>query len=175
MRLEPRHQAADRRAQPEIRHPVDGTAGERVVGTVAADAHGINAKGRLQIVVETEVRRREADRPPAPVAGGDAAVDLPKAAEQCRGLARLPRLQQLADMGRGVDSSVRVADRLENGDAKAVPGALRSQQIWCPAAAIAKRAIPPDDEVAGTDRPDDDLRDEVLCTLGGKAEVEMLD
>src|SRR5262249_62316873 len=91
--LEPRHEPADRRAQTEIRDPVDGTAGERVVGTVAADAHGIHAKGRLQIVVKTEVRRREADRPPAPVAGGDAAVDLPESTEQRGGPARLPCLQ----------------------------------------------------------------------------------
>ena len=90
MRLEPGHQTAYGWAQTEIGDTVHGMAGERIIGTVAADAYGIDAEGRVQIVVETEIRRRKADRPPAPVAGGDAAVDLPEPAEQGRRLPRLP-------------------------------------------------------------------------------------
>src|SRR5271167_2956327 len=137
VRLEPRYQAADRRAQTEIGDAVDGMATERVVGTVAADAHGVNAEGRLEVVVETEIGCRKADRPPAPVAGGDAAVDLPEPAEECRRLARLSGLQQLADMGRGIDCCIPAADRIEHRDAEAVLCTSHAQHIGGPAAAIA--------------------------------------
>src|SRR5208282_4998548 len=136
---------------------------------------GVNAEGRLQIVVETEIGRRKADRPPAPVAGGDAAVDLPKPAEEYRSLARLSGLQQLTDMGRGIDRRVPAADRIEHRDAEAVLCTSRAQHIGGPAAAIAEGTVPADDDMARADRPDDDLGDEVLRTLGGKAEIEMLD
>src|SRR5947208_6057542 len=95
MRLEARRRAADGRAQPEIGNAINGAAGKRVVGTIAADPHRVYAEGRVQIVVETEVGGRKADRPPAPVAGGDAPVDLPEAPEERGRLARLAGFQQL--------------------------------------------------------------------------------
>jgi hypothetical protein len=116
-------ESPDGRPQPEIGNAVEGAAGKRIVGTIAADPHRVYAKSRVQIVVETEIGGRKADRPPAPVAGGDAPVDLPEAAEECGRLARLARFQQLADMGRGIDRRIGTADRLEDCDAEAVRGA----------------------------------------------------
>src|SRR5262244_3374902 len=88
MRLEPRHEAADRRAQPQVRHPVDGSTAERIAGTVATDPHGVDTEGRLQIVVEAEIGGRNTDRPAAPVTDRDTAVDLPEPAEKRGRLAR---------------------------------------------------------------------------------------
>src|SRR5207244_916052 len=101
MRLEAWRRAADGRAQSEIGDAIDGAAGERVGGTIAADPHRVYAEGRVQMVVETEIGGRKADRPPTPVAAGDAPLDLPKPSEERRRLARLARPQQLANMGRG--------------------------------------------------------------------------
>src|ERR1700730_5285052 len=101
VRLEPRHEAADRRAQTDIGDAVDRAAGERVVGAVAGNPHGIDAESRMQIVVEAEIRGRKAYSPPTSVAGGDPSVDLPEPAEERRRLPRLADFQQLADMGRG--------------------------------------------------------------------------
>src|SRR6202040_162743 len=49
--LEPRHEAADRRAQTDVGDAVDCAAGERVVRTVAGDPHGIDPEGGVQVVV----------------------------------------------------------------------------------------------------------------------------
>src|SRR5260370_7894358 len=119
VRLEPRHEAADRRAQTDIGDAVDRAAGERVVGAVAGNPHGIDAESRMQIVVEPEIRSRKADRPPASVAGGDPSVDLPEPAEERRGLPRLAGFQQLADLGRGIDGRILAANRLDDGDVEA--------------------------------------------------------
>ncbi len=78
-------------------------------------------------------------------------------------------------MGRGINRRVGTAHRLEHRDAEAALSTSRTQQIGGPAAAIAKGAVPADDEVPGADCPDDNLCDEILGTLGGKAEIEMLD
>src|SRR3984893_7068545 len=78
-------------------------------------------------------------------------------------------------MGRGIDHRISAADRLENGDAEAVLGAGGAQQLGGPAPAVAKGAVPADDDMAGADRSDDDFGDEILGPLGGEAEIEMLD
>ncbi len=88
VRLETRHQASDGRAKTDIGDPVDGATGERIVGTVAGNPYGIDPEGRVQIVVEPEVGGRKADRPAAPVAGRDTAVDFPVSAEKRRRLTR---------------------------------------------------------------------------------------
>src|SRR5207244_49920 len=161
MHLEAWRRTADRRPQPEIGHSGQGAAGERVVGTIAADPHRVYAKRRMQIVVEPEIGGRKADCPPAPVAGGDAPVDLPEAAEECGRLTRLARFQQFADLGRGIDRRIGAADRLEYREAEAVLGAGDAQQLGGPAPAVAKGAVPADDDVAGPDRADDDFGDEI--------------
>src|SRR5262249_109262 len=137
VRFQARHQTTHRRAQPEIGDAVDRAAGERVVGAVATDAHGIDAEGRVQIIVETEVCRRKPNRAPAPVANSYAPVDFPEAAKQGRRITRLSGLQQLADTGRGIDSRVIPANRFEHGDAKAVLLAGGAQHIRGPAPAVA--------------------------------------
>src|ERR1700730_1912970 len=116
VRLEPRHEAADRRAQTDIGDAVDRAAGERVVGAVAGNPHGIDAESRMQIVVEAEIRGRKAYSPPTPVAGGAPSVDLPEPAEERRRLPRLAGFQQLADLGRGIDGRILTAHRLAHRD-----------------------------------------------------------
>src|SRR6516165_4779866 len=120
MCFEPRYEPADGRAQTEVGHAIDAAPGERVVRTVAADPHRIDAEGRPQEIAEAEICRRKTEAAPAPVAGLDAAVDLPEPAEQCRRLARPARLQQLADLGGGVDRLIGAADRLDHGNLKTV-------------------------------------------------------
>src|SRR5260370_31670252 len=53
--LEPRHEAADRRTQPDIGDPANRAAGERVVRTSARDTYRIDPEGRVQI--RSEERR----------------------------------------------------------------------------------------------------------------------
>src|ERR1700737_3665314 len=48
VRLEPRHEAADRRAQTDIGDAVDRAAGERGVGAVAGNPHCIDGESRMQ-------------------------------------------------------------------------------------------------------------------------------
>ncbi len=175
VRLEPRHEAADRRAQTDIGDAVDRAAGERVVGAVAGNPHCIDAESRMQIVVKAEIRGRKADRPPASVAGGDPSVDLPEPAEERRGLPRLAGFQQLADLGRGIDGRILAANRLDDGDVEAMLPTGRAQQIRRPTAAVAKGAVPADDDMRGADRSNDDLGDEVVGAFSRKAEIEMLD
>src|SRR5271165_5253452 len=147
VRLEARHEAADGRAQTDIGDPADRSAGERIVGAVAADAPRIDPEGRVQIIVETEIRGRKADRAAAPVASRDAAVNFPEPAEQRRRLVRLAGLQQLADVGRGVHRCILAADRLDHGYPEAVLQTLGLQKIGRPAAAVAEGAIPADDDM----------------------------
>src|SRR5260370_9734200 len=157
---ERRQEAAVRRRNPDIGAPANRAAGERVVRTVARDTHRIDPEGRVQIIVETEIRGRKADCPATPVAGGDAAVDLPEAAEQCGRLVRLAGLEQLADMGRGIDDRILPADRLEHGHLEAVLQTGRAQRFGRPPAAVAEGAIPADPDMPGPDRSDDDVADE---------------
>jgi hypothetical protein len=175
VRLEPRYETADGRAQSEVGDAVDRAPGQRIVGTIAADAHRVNAKGGLQIVVETEIGGRKADRPPALVTDGDAPVDLPEAAEQGRRLARPTRLQQFADLRRGIDRRVSAAYRFEDSDAKPALRTCRAQHVRAPATPIAEGAVPADDDMAGADRTHDHLGDKVFRGFGGKSEIEMLD
>ncbi len=51
----------------------------------------------------------------------------------------------------------------------------RAQQIRRTAAAVAKGAVPADDDMRGADRSNDDLGDEVVGAFRRKAEIEMLD
>src|SRR5215472_8887226 len=78
-------------------------------------------------------------------------------------------------MGRGINRGVLAADRLEHRDAKPLLYPGRLQQVRRAAPAVAEGAIPADNNMARADRRDDYIRDEVLGTLGGKAEIEMLD
>jgi len=78
-------------------------------------------------------------------------------------------------MGRGVDRGVLAADWLEHRDAKPLHNPGRPQHVRRAASAVAKGAIPADNNMAGTNRPNDYLGDEVLRTLGGKAEIKMPD
>ena len=129
----------------------------------------------MQIVVEAEIRGRKAYSPPASVAGGDPSVDLPEPAEERRRLPRLAGFQQLADMGRGIDGRILTANRLDDGDVEAMLPTSRAQQIRRPTAAVAKGAVPADDDMRGADRSNDDLGDEVVGAFSRKAEIEMLD
>src|SRR6202030_1673785 len=117
----------------------------------------------------------KADSAAAPVTGGDAAVDLPEAAEQCSRIARFAGLQQLADMGRRIDCRILAADRSEHGHPEAVLQTGGAQGFRRSAAAVAKGAIPADHDMRGPDRSDDHFGNEFLGTLLREGEVEMLD
>src|SRR6266550_2348381 len=147
MRFEARLRGADGRAQTDIGDPVDGAAAERIVGAVAANPDGIDAKGRTQIFAEPEIGGREADCPPPAVAHHDPPVDLPKAAELGRRLAR----------------------------PAAVPRPHLAQQFGRAATAIAERAVMADDDMAEPDRPEHDLLDKVFGAPVGEFQIEMLD
>src|SRR6516165_3969117 len=172
--LEPRHEAANCRAQADICHAADGAAGERMVGPVTANPHGVYAERRMEIVVEPEIGSWKADRPATPITGRHPPVDFPEAAEKRCRLARLPRFQQLANMCRGIDGRIVAANRVDHGDVEAVLLTCGAQKIGVAAAPVAKGAVPADDDVRGADRPDNDFGDEVLGTLRREAEVEML-
>src|SRR5207253_3472513 len=109
------------------------------------------------------------------VAGRDAAVDLPKPAEQHRGLARLAGFQQFADLGRGINRRILAADWLDHGHLETVLQTRGPQKIGRPTATVAERAIPADDNMRGADRSDDDFGDELLGTFLRKGQIEMLD
>ena len=110
----------------------------------------------------------------APVAERDPPVDLPEAAELLGCLARLAVLQQLADMGRGIDRAA-AAHRIDHGDAEAELAADLAQHRRRAAAAVAEGAIVADDDMGDADRPDHHLVDERFGAFRGKAAVEMLD
>jgi len=68
-------------------------------------------------------------------------------------------------MGRGIDRRIGAAHRLDDCDAKAVPGRHLAQQFGRAAAAIAERAVMADDDMAEPDRPEHDLLDKVSALL----------
>src|SRR5204862_7258263 len=130
---------------------------ERVVGTIAADAHRVDAESRPQILAEPEIGGREADRAAAPVADHDAPIDLPEAAELGGGVARPTVAQQLADARRGIDRRVRPVYRLDDSQTEAMPRAHFAQQLRGAATAVAEGAVMADDDMGQPDRPEHDL------------------
>src|SRR5713226_9989977 len=101
---------------------------ERAPALLDARTHGIDAGGRSQVVVEHEVGGREADGAAARIAGFDAALDLPEAAEQRRRLTGVSGCKELADARRGVDGALGRRDRTDYGDAEMLIRAARSEE-----------------------------------------------
>jgi len=127
-----------------------------------------------QIIVETKIRGRKPDRPAAPVANRDAAVDFPEPAEERRRFARLAGLQQLADMRRRIDGLILSAYGLDHGHAETVLYARGPQQLGVAAAAVAESGVPADNDVRGADRCNNYVGDEVLGALCRKGDIEVL-
>src|ERR1700722_12775304 len=147
MRFEPRHEAANRGPEADIGDAVDALAAERVVGPVARYPHRIDAEGRTQIFAEADIGGRKTDRAAALVAERDAAVDLPEPAELRRRLARLPGLQEFANMGRGIDRRIAATHRLDHGDAESPHRAAFAQHVGRAAPPVTEGAVMPDDNV----------------------------
>ena len=105
---------------------------------------------------------------PRLVAERDAAVDLPEPAELRRRLARLAGLQQLADMGRGIDRRILAAHRLDHRHPEAVLLTGLAQQLRRAAAAVAEGAIMADDDMRRADRADHDFVDKRFGALLGE-------
>ena len=78
-------------------------------------------------------------------------------------------------MRRGIDRRIGAAHRLDNCDAKAVPGPHLAQQFGRAPAAVAERAVMADDDMAEPDRPEHDLLDKVFGAPVGEFQIEMLD
>src|SRR5262249_17789901 len=123
-------------------HTVEGAAAERVVEPITGNPHGVDAERGMQIVVEPQICRREADGPPAPIADRDPTVNFPASAEERRRLARLSSSQQLSDMSRGIDGRVIATHRLEHGHAEPVLLASRAQNFRIATTPVSKGAVP---------------------------------
>ncbi len=141
---------------------------------VAADggAHGIDAGGWAQVVGELDIGGRKADRAAAPVTLLDATIDLPGAAEQRRGGARLALYEEMADAGRRVDLAS-LLHRLKDGDAEAERLAHSGQQRGVAVAAVAEDEIVADDGLAYAEPGDQHVAHEILGAQRGEFEVEM--
>src|SRR5712671_1582645 len=146
---------------------------ERAPALLDARTHGIDAGGRPQVVVEHEVGGREADGAAARIAGFDAALDLPEAAEQRRRLTGVSGCKELADARRGVDGALGRRDRTDYGDAEMQIRAARLEQRRRAAPLVAEDEIVADDGVAHAEIADEHGLDEILCALRGEGEVEM--
>src|SRR5258708_39710721 len=75
MRLEAKIAAPEGWAAAEIG---DGVMPERVPALLDPGTHGVDASGRAQVVVEHEVRRREAERAAARIGACEAGLHLPQ-------------------------------------------------------------------------------------------------
>src|SRR5581483_11518441 len=104
----------------------------------------------------------------------DAAVDLPRAAELRRRLARLPGLQEFADKRRGIDRGIGGLDRLDDGEAEPVRGTGLAQHLGRAAAAVAEGAVVPDHEVADADAVDEQVVDKRFGAFVGELAVKFL-
>src|SRR5689334_23113759 len=125
MHLEAEVAAADGGAPAEIG---DGVVPVDAALLLDAGAHGIDAGGGSEVVLEPEIGGGKADRAAAFIAALDAAVDLPEAAEQHRRLARPTLRQMLADAGRGIGGAPRRRHGIEDGNAEAEPLAFRRKK-----------------------------------------------
>ena len=139
-----------------------------------ADPHRVDPERRPQIFAEAEIGGGKADRAAAPVAGLDASVDLPEAAELRRRLSRPAVAQEFADMGRGIDRGVGAAHRLDDCHPETVPRPRLAQHLGGAAALVAEGQIVADYDMADTDRADQQVVDEQLGRPSGEGRVEML-
>src|SRR5260221_6634920 len=151
----------------------DGVMPERVPALLNAGTHGVDASGRAQVVVEHEVRRREADGAAACIAAFDAPLDLPEAPEQRRRLTGVSGCEKLADARRGVDGAPGRRDRTDHGDTEAQIRAARLEQRRRAAPLPAEDEIVADHGVAHAEGADEHGLDEVLRAPGREGEVEM--
>src|SRR5690606_26289620 len=137
-----------------------------------ADAHGIDAGRRPEVVAESDVGGREADRAPPLLAVLDGSVDLPPVAEEARRLLQAAVLEVLADPGRGVLDTVLADDARHLGDAEAVTGRQPAQQLRRPAAVAAEVEVLADDGVPDREIARQNLVDERLGGVAGELAVE---
>src|SRR5579863_3471670 len=138
-----------------------------------ADAHGIDAARRAEIVAQAQIGGGKADRTTAPVAGLDASFDFEGMAQQPRRLARFAPGQIPANSRRGEDGAVARRNRLQHAHAEAMVLSLLLQERGVAAALVAEMEVVPDDYVAGAKPLDQEAADEILSTHLRERSIEM--
>ena len=105
---------------------------------------------------------------------GDFRLDRIAVAEQAGGLRHVALGQQATDAARRDDVGSLVAERLDQADAEAVPGAGRHQEIGIALPVLAEVQGDAGSGVADAQVRDEDVADEVLGAKAGEGAVEGL-